>query len=119
MGNQVDDKGISVHDEVDGSGPPGPTKFKFSAKARENDGDVALQLFVNVDDSHDYDRPIDPAEEKKLIRKVDWTILPLIAVNYAFFYIDKTTLSYAAIFGIKDDLHLHGTQYNWLSSECP
>lgn len=28
----------------------------------------------------------------------------------------KTTLSYAAIFGIRDDLNLHGTQYNWLSS---
>ena len=39
-----------------------------------------------------------------------------LAVCYAFFYIDKTTLSYAAIFGIRDDLHLHGTQYNWLSS---
>ena len=31
-----------------------------------------------------------------------------------FFYIDKTTLSYAAIFGIEEDLDLHGTQYNWL-----
>lgn len=28
----------------------------------------------------------------------------------------QTTLSYAAIFGIVDDLKLHGTQYNWLSS---
>ena len=31
-----------------------------------------------------------------------------------FFYIDKTTLSYAAIFDIEEDLNLHGTQYNWL-----
>jgi MFS family permease len=30
--------------------------------------------------------------------------------------IDKTTLSYAAIFGIKEDLHLVGTDYSWLSS---
>jgi hypothetical protein len=29
---------------------------------------------------------------------------------------EKTTLSYAAIFGIRDDLHLVGTEYNWLSS---
>ncbi len=43
-------------------------------------------------------------------------ILPYLSVCYAFFYIDKTTLSYAAIFSIRDDLHLHGTQYNWLSS---
>jgi hypothetical protein len=32
----------------------------------------------------------------------------------SFFYIDKTTLSYAAIFGIEDDLNLVGTQYSWL-----
>jgi MFS family permease len=30
--------------------------------------------------------------------------------------IDKTTLSYAAIFGIREDLNLHGTQYSWLSA---
>lgn len=29
---------------------------------------------------------------------------------------EKTTLSYAAIFGIRDDLHLVGTEYSWLSS---
>ena len=29
---------------------------------------------------------------------------------------NQTTLSYAAIFGIEEDLNLHGTQYNWLSS---
>lgn len=29
---------------------------------------------------------------------------------------DKTTLSYAAIFGIKDDLDLSGSEYSWLSS---
>jgi len=31
-------------------------------------------------------------------------------------YVDKTTLSYAAIFGIKKNLDLQGTDYSWLSS---
>lgn len=30
--------------------------------------------------------------------------------------IDKTTLSYAAVFGIQADLNMHGTDYSWLSS---
>jgi MFS family permease len=30
--------------------------------------------------------------------------------------IDKTTLSYAAIFGIEEDLGLVGREYSWLSS---
>lgn len=55
-------------------------------------------------------------EIKKVTRKIDFTIIPFLAVCYVFYYVDKTTLSYAAIFGIKEDLGLHGSQYNWLSS---
>ncbi|EXJ88140.1 hypothetical protein A1O1_05068 [Capronia coronata CBS 617.96] len=114
MTNEIEDKGVSTHAEINSLNlPPTTHKFKFSAKSKSQDGDVALRLFADVDDLHE---PIDPGEEKKLIRKIDLLILPLIAVNYAFFYIDKTTLSYAAIFGIRDDLNLHGTQYSWLSS---
>ncbi|KAF2139587.1 uncharacterized protein K452DRAFT_254081 [Aplosporella prunicola CBS 121167] len=60
--------------------------------------------------------PHDPLEEKRLLRKIDFMIIPYLAVCYAFFYIDKTTLSYAAIFGVKEDLKLEGTDYSWLSS---
>ncbi|KAK7547080.1 putative MFS allantoate transporter [Phyllosticta paracitricarpa] len=77
------------------------------------DGDAAMAIIRDTEAMHD---PIDAAEEKRLVRKIDLRILPYIAVCYAFFYIDKTTLSYAAIFGIKEDLDLVGTRYNWLSS---
>ncbi|PVF94513.1 MFS general substrate transporter [Serendipita vermifera] len=59
---------------------------------------------------------IDPVRAKRLLRKIDYIILPQLAVCYFFYYVDKTTLSYAAIFGIKDDLNLVGTRYSWLSS---
>jgi MFS family permease len=85
-------------------------KFKVS---KTGDGDVALGLFSSPDDVLE---PYDKAEEARLVRKVDFMILPYLAVCYAFFYIDKTTLSYAAIFGLREDLNLQGTQYSWLSS---
>ncbi|KAH7098978.1 MFS general substrate transporter [Auriculariales sp. MPI-PUGE-AT-0066] len=59
---------------------------------------------------------LDPKRIAKLERKVDALIMPCLAMCYAFYYIDKTTLSYAAIFGIKKDLHLTGKEYSWLSS---
>ncbi|KAI1478051.1 MFS general substrate transporter [Daldinia eschscholtzii] len=59
---------------------------------------------------------IDREAEKKLKRKLDRRILPLLGICYFFYYVDKTTLSYAAIFGIQSDLHLKGTEYSWLSS---
>lgn len=68
------------------------SKWQLSKKGR---GDVALALFSSPDEVHE---PIEPKEEKKLVRKVDFMILPYLAVCYAFFYVDKTTLSYAAIF---------------------
>ncbi|KAM3419862.1 hypothetical protein BST61_g3191 [Cercospora zeina] len=76
-------------------------------------GDVAQALFDSPDQLRE---PIDPIEEKRVVRKIDFMIIPYLAVCYAFFYIDKTTLSYAAIFGIREDLNLVGTQYSWLSS---
>ena len=94
----------------DGQPKAHSTGFKLN---KAGDGDEALNLFTSTADVH---TAIEPAEEKQVVRKIDFMILPYLAVCYAFFYIDKTTLSYAAIFGIEDDLDLHGTQYSWLSS---
>lgn len=82
------------------------------AKGHTKSADVAMKLFEN----HDFNMDVDPAEMKKVVRKADWFIIPLIAVNYIFFYIDKTTLSYAALYGMREDLGLKGSEYNWLSS---
>jgi hypothetical protein len=30
--------------------------------------------------------------------------------------LDKQSLSYASVFGMIEELHLHGTQYSWLGS---
>lgn len=86
--------------------------LKVGAKGASKSADVAMKLFEN----HDFNMYIDPEEEKKVIRKLDWIIIPMIMVNYIFFYIDKTTLSYAALYGMNEDLGLTGSQYSWLSS---
>ncbi|CAH0041940.1 unnamed protein product [Clonostachys rhizophaga] len=62
------------------------------------------------------DDAIDSEAERKLVRKLDMRILPLLGICYFFYYVDKTTLSYAAIFGLKEGLNLQGQEYSWLSS---
>ncbi|KAF9458833.1 MFS general substrate transporter [Collybia nuda] len=59
---------------------------------------------------------LDPREVKQIERKIDFLIIPALAVCYMFYYVDKTTLSYAAIFNIKKDLKLGKQEYSWLSS---
>ncbi|EAU32662.1 conserved hypothetical protein [Aspergillus terreus NIH2624] len=59
---------------------------------------------------------VTPVGERRLIRKIDIHLMPLLTISYAFQLLDKTSLSYAAMLGIKTDLHLVGQQYSWTSS---
>ncbi|GFZ50229.1 hypothetical protein JCM24511_07985, partial [Saitozyma sp. JCM 24511] len=73
-------------------------------------------IYYEALEKYGEDGSIPKDAEKKLKRKLDMRILPLLGVCYFFYYTDKTTLSYAAIFGLQTDLGLVGTQYSWLSS---
>ncbi|GAT31020.1 MFS allantoate transporter [Aspergillus luchuensis] len=56
----------------------------------------------------------DPILLRRVIRKVDWMVIPFICITYLITYIDKAMMGYAAVFGLKEDLHLKGTEYSWL-----
>lgn len=47
-------------------------------------GDAVLALFNDPKEIHAF---VDPAEEKRLIRKIDLMILPCLSVCYIFFYV--------------------------------
>lgn len=49
------------------------------------------------------------------MRKFDLTIAPLLATVYFLQFLDKTTLSYTAVMGIRKDAHLVGQDYSNLS----
>jgi hypothetical protein len=63
--------------------------------AKNADGDTAMALF---DDPHELHEEVDPEEARKLLRKIDFMILPYLAVCYAFFYIDKVGFASCAGF---------------------
>ncbi|QPC60690.1 hypothetical protein HYE67_002921 [Fusarium culmorum] len=46
------------------------------------------------------------AEEKKLRRKIDWSLMPVLCATYGLQYYDKAMLSQAALFGLREDLGL-------------
>lgn len=60
--------------------------------------------------------PVDPEASKRLLRKIDLHIMPLICIVYFLQYIDKTAISYASVTGIIQDTGLHGNQFNWVAS---
>ncbi|KAF2852605.1 MFS general substrate transporter [Plenodomus tracheiphilus IPT5] len=53
---------------------------------------------------------------KRILRKIDWRLVPLMFITYNFNFMDKTILSSASVFGLREDTHLKGQQYSWVSS---
>ncbi|ETI21315.1 hypothetical protein G647_07661 [Cladophialophora carrionii CBS 160.54] len=54
----------------------------------------------------------DPKATKRLLRKIDFTIVPCMIAVYFLQYLDKTTISYAAVMGLRTDTHLVGQDYS-------
>ncbi|KAI1458641.1 putative allantoate permease [Annulohypoxylon moriforme] len=59
---------------------------------------------------------IDQNEARRILRRIDWRIMPLLFLTYALNFMDKTILSSAAVFGLRQDTHLKGSNYSWVSS---
>ncbi|KAI8942095.1 hypothetical protein NX059_000191 [Plenodomus lindquistii] len=53
---------------------------------------------------------------KRVLRKIDWRLIPLMFITYNLNFMDKTILSSASVFGLREDTHLKGQQYSWVSS---
>jgi hypothetical protein len=54
----------------------------------------------------------DPKALRRLLWKIDLTICPLLVAVYFLQFLDKTTLSYTAVMGIRKDTHLVGQDYS-------
>ncbi|KAE8443146.1 hypothetical protein EG329_002315 [Mollisiaceae sp. DMI_Dod_QoI] len=57
-----------------------------------------------------------PEQEARVLRKIDWFILPLMGFCYMLQYTDKVSLGYSTQLGLMKDLKLVGTEYSWTSS---
>ena len=96
----------------------GPGKYEQSTQASDlgnlQDADEALQVVRSSGDAEEI--VIDEELKKRLLRKIDLHIMPIMCVVYGLNYLDKTTLSYASIMGLETDLNLTKSNYQWLGS---
>ena len=53
---------------------------------------------------------------KRILRKIDRNVMPMMCIVYGLNYLDKTALSYASIMGLEQDLNLSLNEYKWLGS---
>lgn len=95
------------------------------AEKTRSDGNVQELPHVEASDPdeafevlHSSSSPItvSAADNKRLLRIIDWHIIPIMCICYGLNYLDKTSISYASIMGLEQDLHLTSKNYQWLGS---
>jgi hypothetical protein len=59
---------------------------------------------------------ISEVDNKRILHRIDLAILPVMLGVYFLQQLDKSTLSYASVFGLITDAHLGGQDYSWLGS---
>jgi sugar phosphate permease len=75
-------------------------------------GDAAL-VFLRDEDTHIVEFTAE--QEKALVRKIDWRIVPLMWCCYFLQYLDKTLINYAAVMGLYKDAHIDAGQFSTLA----
>lgn len=58
----------------------------------------------------------DKEKNRRLVRKIDLVVLPLLAGTYVLQYIDKQAMSYAAVFDLFTSTGISLGQYSWFAS---
>jgi hypothetical protein len=59
---------------------------------------------------------VSEADNKRILRKIDLMVLPIMLGAYFLQQLDKSALSYSSVFGLVKDAHLVGEDYSWLGS---
>lgn len=72
-------------------------------------GDEAVKVLVAYEGDHNWT----PQEEKRLRRKIDFRLLPVLCITYAFLYADKVLLGQAVRF--LHSLPIHTDNYRLYS----
>jgi hypothetical protein len=97
-----------------------PSTEKAVDSSSEVHDPISSATFLrNLDDSYDVykqgrDIPINPAEAKRVLRKIDMRIVPVLFFTYMLQYLDKNSINFASVYGLQTGTGLKGQDYSWL-----
>lgn len=67
---------------------------------------------VYVVEHVDYKTRFPAVDERKLVRKIDFRLVPVLCILYLLAFLDRVNISNASLYGLKTDLKLTGDEYN-------
>ncbi|KAG8681941.1 hypothetical protein FRC08_015314, partial [Ceratobasidium sp. 394] len=56
--------------------------------------------------------PLDDKADRRLVRKLDWNLLPFVSLLYLLSFLDRSNIGNAKVAGLTADIGLKGLQYN-------
>ncbi|KAJ3550419.1 hypothetical protein NM688_g5080 [Phlebia brevispora] len=93
-----------------------------SSSIADSDEKTRAIAIERVDDGGDvekirpqiYNEHVDVSgiDERKLLRKLDWWLVPWLSFLYLLSFLDRTSIGNAKLYGLEKDLHINDTQYN-------
>lgn len=74
---------------------------------------------THLDDNYELykssrDVEIDAADARRVIRKIDLHIIPILFMTYMLQYLDKNAINFASVYGLQQGTGLKGDDYSWL-----
>lgn len=83
----------------------------ISAAAKHADDNY--ELYKNARDLE-----ADPAEIKRVLRKIDLRIIPILFFTYMLQYLDKNSINFSSVYGLQKGTNLKGQDYSWLGTSA-
>jgi MFS family permease len=95
---------------------PPKQKQIMAHQTMDNEKDQIQDIGEIVEDAQDYTK-VDPnaasiARENRLVRKIDFRVLPPLAIMFAISIVDRINIGSAKVLGMTKDLELTGNRYN-------
>ncbi|GAA5844184.1 hypothetical protein JCM11251_006710 [Rhodosporidiobolus azoricus] len=100
------EKGGATHREF---APAVPVNETIKEEDEENVGQAEYLKSLEAEE-------ITPEQNKAILRRIDWFLLPLFLLTQTLQYLDKTALNYAKVFGMDKAMGLTSSQYSWTAS---
>lgn len=112
MTDSGDEKMSKIADSFDEKKGQNVVRLRHVLSTEElKDVDQAFQYGIDTEDF-----VMDPKKEKKVLRKIDIMILPMMCMLMTCQLMDKSTNSYASIVGLRTDLKMTSQEYSWVAS---
>ncbi|KAF4546006.1 Major facilitator superfamily [Lasiodiplodia theobromae] len=96
----------------------GPTTTTYTAAVSADGivhGDATLED-LGSDAGQLDDLEVTEEDNRRILRRIDCCLLPVLAISYMFQFLDKQAMGYTAILDLRKDLHLTGQSYSWAGS---